>query len=332
MSANLGETNGRAAMMYVGETPWHGLGTKLEKAATAAEALTAAGLDWKVEKKPIFLADGKRVDGHYATVREDTGTALGVVGEVYRPLQNKEALSLMDGIVGVKEAMYHTAGALGNGSRVWLLAKMPGYIRVIGDDITEKYLLLTNTHDGTTTADVMLTPVRVVCQNTLNAALGNNSGRQKMRHTKSLGLRVKDVREGLGIINSMFSEFEQAAKALTEVQVNSEAWKAFIQKIGLMPEGDAAQQAMSTRAKNIMEEVTKLFENGRGSNLKGVRGTAWGAYNSITEYVDHHRTVRAGDDARERLEARASSLLFGSGALLKEKAWNAALELAGAGK
>ena len=320
---------GKPSMMYVGETPWHGLGTKLEKAATAAEALAASGLDWTVEKKAIFTADGKRVSGHYATVRTDTGESLGVVGEVYQPLQNKSALSLLDGIVGVKEAMYHTAGALGAGERVWLLAKLPGYIRVVGDDVTEKYLLLTNTHNGTTTADVMFTPIRVVCQNTLNMALGHNSGKQKMRHTKSLGLRVRDVRAGLGIINDLFAGFEESARAMTEVQVNSAAWQDFTKKVGLMPEGDAAIAAMSTRAKNILEDVTKLFEQGRGSEIKGVRGTLWGSYNAITEYVDHHRTIRVGDEAteRQRLEARAGSLLFGTGALLKEKAWSAALDL-----
>ena len=328
MSANINEVNGKAAMFFTGEVPWHGLGQKLPAVATAAEAIAAAGLDWKVTKEAIFLKDGTRIPRQYATVRSDTKQALGVVGEVYNPLQNKEAFSFFDAIVGTKEAIYHTAGALGDGERIWLLAKLPGYIRIIGDDVAEKYLLLTNTHNGTTTADVLFTPTRVVCQNTLNIALSDGVRRQKVRHTKKLGLKVADVRRGLGIINERFEQFELQARALTGIKFNQEALDNYFKAIGLLPSTDAELANQSTRAKNIIEEVSARFVKGKGNDLPGVKGTAWAAFNAVAEYVDYARTTRGGgDDLQERLSSRASSLLFGSGAILKQKAWDAAMDL-----
>ena len=309
------------SMMYVGEKPWHGLGTKLNNVATAAEAIAAAGLDWKVEKKELFLANGKQVDGSLATVRNDTGAVLGVVGDIYRPLQNKEAFSFFDAIVGSKEAMYHTAGALGTGERVWILAKLPGQIRVIGDDVTDKFLLLTNTHDGTAAVNMMFTPIRVVCQNTLNVAVSEASRTQKVRHSASIGMRIEDVRKGLGIVSERFRMFEEAAQAMTKVQVNGEQWRELLKSVGIIPADEHAK--MTGRARNIMDEVTDFYTHGKGQTLPGVKGTAWAAFNGISEYVDYARATKGEDKA----QSRAASLLFGSGATLKQKAWDAAMAL-----
>jgi len=306
----------------------------LEKAATAAEAIAAAGLSWEVFKEPLFMAARPgpgyvAVDGAQVTRRQDNGEALGVVGDVYRPLQNKEAFSFFDAVVGAKEAIYHTAGALGAGERVWVLAKLPGEVRVVGDDIAEKFLLLTNTHDGTSAVSIMFTPIRVVCQNTLNIALGDNTRKQSIRHTASMGLRVADVRDGLGIINERFRLFEEAARALAGVQVNGASWKDYLIKLGIMPvESTSATLGaarVSTRALNICEEVSAIFEHGRGNTAEGVRGSAWAAFNAVAEYVDYKRTARGGVSPAS---ARAASLLFGSGADLKQKAWDVALSLA----
>lgn len=310
------------SMMYFGAEPWHKLGKKVDHLQTSAEAIKAAGLDYTVEKQPVYV---NRVDqgafeaipGSFATVRTDTKDVLGVVGSKYTVLQNKDAFSFFDAVVGVKEAMYETAGALGLGEKIWLLAKLPGYIRTMGDDITDKYLLLSNTHDGSGSVQVMFTPIRVVCQNTLNVATSAGINKQKIRHTFSLGTKVEEVRKNLGIINQQFTIFEEATKRLAMVQVTNEAIASFVKDAGLIP----SEKDHSTRAQNIIDEVSRLFETGKGADLPGAKGTAWGLFNAVVEYVDYKR----GGDNQEK---RAESLLFGSGAIVKQKAFDAALILA----
>jgi phage/plasmid-like protein (TIGR03299 family) len=178
MAHNICIQNGEASMFYVDEVPWHGLGTKLEGPATAQEAISAAKLDWPVIKIPLYAGgDGERkhrVPDRFAIVpahrwgREDC-PAFGIVGNDYTPLQNHEAFDFFDSIVGEKAAIYHTAGALGDGERIWILARLPTDIHVAGDAVN-KYLLLSNTHDGNNSVQAKFTPIRVVCENTLTMA------------------------------------------------------------------------------------------------------------------------------------------------------------------
>lgn len=328
MVANLSMgKDGKAEMMYVGEKPWHSMGTKLDNPATAEEAIVAAHLDWKVEKRvlryPIKKEDGTLVcegiatDG-YATVREDTQECLGIVGNRYTVLQNKEAFSFFDAIVGEKCACYHTAGALGNGERIWLLAKLPGQIRVVGDDVVDKFMLLSNSHDGTSTVNVMMTGIRVVCQNTLNAAISSAKNIQRLRHTASMGMRVDEVRQNLGIIAGYFAQFEELSKRMTNIQLTQKMFNNYLTEIGIVtPDED---KKLSTRAENILNDVTQLFEHGKGNDMVGVKGTVWGAYNAVAEYADYVRVSRTEGN-------RSKSLLYGSGASLKQRAWDGAVSL-----
>lgn len=313
------------SMMYYGEKPWHQLGREVSAVATSAEAIKAAGMDWKVFKRPLVTnMPGNPiipVPDKFAIVREDSSAVLGVVGDVYRPLQNADAFKFFDAIVGEKAAMYHTAGALGEGERIWMLAKLPGYIRTTAEDVTEKYLLLTNSHDGTSAVTVMFTPIRVVCQNTLNIALsaGEGTTRAKLRHCLTLGTRVEEVRKQLGIMSGLFDQFEELSKALVSRPVNNAEFGELVKSSGLVqPEEDGK---LSSRAYNIMEEVSRMFDRGRGNDLPGVRHTAWGAFNAISEYVDYNRTTKGA------ASNRTASLLFGSGAKVKQAAWDNSLAL-----
>lgn len=305
-------------MAYVGEKPWHGLGVECANAMTAEEAIKASGLDWRVSLEAIMTANGP-VTGYNAVVREDNKKVLGIVQGRYHPLQNKEAFSFFDAIVGGKEAIYQTAGALGEGERIWLLAKLPGTIQIINDDITEKYLLLANSHDGTLKVTMMFTPIRVVCQNTLNGAVSSNAVRASLKHTRQLGLKIQEVRDTLGMVNSRFNEFAEIGKKLAVTQLTKEAFEGYAKKSLNVSETEDTD--LPTRTQNILDKVSELFETGKGTEIKGVRGSAWGAYNAITEYVDFHRPTK-GD-----IGNRTKSLLFGSGANIKERAWAEAVSL-----
>ena len=227
MSANLLMQNGQASMFYINEVPWHGLGTRLAQPATAQAAIQAARLDWKVVKLPLF-AGSKRipVPDRFAVVRrtgdliQRTDPVLGVVSNEYTPLQNAQAFQFFDPIVGQEAAIYHTAGALGNGERVWILAKLPGHIRVVGDDITEKYLLLSNSHDGKSSVTIKFTPVRVVCQNTLTLALNDGSA-WRVSHHADIHQKLKQAHQMMGLINDRFADLEQSFQAMSRVQLDT---------------------------------------------------------------------------------------------------------------
>lgn len=306
-------------MMYVGDTPWHGKGTKLNNPATAAEALVAAGLDWKVKKVGLYREDRPGIIQAYATVREDTGDTLGVVKGRFTVLQNKEALSLLDAVVGEKGAIYETAGALGKGEKVWMLAKLPESVDIVKGDTVHNYILLAHAHDGSLKINVLLTPIRVVCQNTLNAALHEGRGENKiaLRHTANVGLRITDIREALGLVSANFNVMAEAFQSLAQKQMNQEAFNKLVKKIGLVADNaDENTGKIPTRTANMMDELNRMFEAGRGMDIAGVRGTAWGAFNAITEFLDYKTDKKA-----------AESTLFGKGAKIKTEALNELLKV-----
>lgn len=317
MSANV-ET-----MMYVGEKPWHGLGTKLDKPATSAEAIKAAGLDWEVKKVPVFAMDlhshPKQIPNKFAVRRQDNGVALSVTGKFYNPLQNKDAFKFFDAVVGEKAAMYHTAGALGNGERVWLLAKLPNDVVVKGKDVVEKFLLLMNSHDGTSTVIVKMTPIRVVCQNTLTEALGDGEDMAKLRHTRWLANRVQDVKEQLGLVNKWYQEFGVKANQLASVKCDDDAFMKYITRLGIVTPNEDGDMGPKTQA--MLEDILTRFADGEGEKDKEIRGTWWGAYNAVTSFVNHSEQFGKS----KKLNDRARSLLYGAGSFLQRDAWKLAL-------
>lgn len=323
------------SIAWYGEVPWHKLGTEVKQAMTSAEAIVEAKLDWEVKCGSISVMDtdleskefGKEITipNHFCTVRMDTRQPLGIVGKLYTPIQNKDAFSFFDALVGEKKAMYHVAGALGQGETVWILAKLPDDIRIEGtDDITNKFLLLTNNHNGTRSLRMFFTPIRVVCQNTLTAALdarGNGEG-VVLRHFPDIHKRVAQAQEILGIITHKYEYLNVAFNALAKVQVDEPWLKSYIEKVMPIPPG--AKEA-SVRLANIRQGMLDTFESACNM-LPGIKGTAWAAYNAVTEFVDHTRIIpKTEKDHTRRLE----SIWTGSGAVIKERALNTALETIG---
>ncbi len=328
MSHDLATINGQTAMMSYGKAPWHGLGQALDRPATAAEAIEAAHLDWEVKKAPLHIQQGNRfpaVPDHFAVVRKDQSagtpapTVLGIVGEGYTPLQNREAFAWFDPIVGKGAAIYHTAGALGQGERVWILAKLPDTIHVIGEDIAHKYLLLSNSHDGRSSVQVKFTPIRVVCQNTLTMALNQGRG-IRIQHTRTLPQRLEAARDALGIIRRRFEEIAKDFRQLARVLVIQPRLDDYLGRVFPAPT-DLDNGQVVARVQRARTESGRLFEEGRGNKEPGVRGTLWAAYNGVTEYVDHAMTYR--DDDR-----RLDAIWFGNGYLTKARAYRIAVQSA----
>ena len=189
MSANV-ET-----MFSVRETPWHGLGRIVMDAPASREALELAGLDWQVESRNIYSGTGAMIPGYRANVRSTDNAVLGVVSDRYRIVQNEEAFQFTDDLLG-EGVTYETAGSLQGGKKVWMLARLPRKYLIAGDQVAP-YLVIFNSHDGSSGVKVAMTPIRVVCQNTLNLALNTAKRSWTARHTENVLLRVQDARETL---------------------------------------------------------------------------------------------------------------------------------------
>ena len=326
MSANIAKTvDGRDAVMMVGTPAWHGLGQVLSEPQTSHEAMKQAGLDWTVEKRGLVAEkDQAPVNGFLGLQRSDTKEIISVVGDRYRPIQNSDAFSFMDSIVGGKHAMYHTAGALGMGERVWMLAKLPGTLTVKGvdGDQVEKFLILVNSHDGTSSLRCFFSGVRIVCQNTLNMALGDAKDGIAIRHTKNAMTRVDEAKKVLGIAHKFYDDFQSVIDRLASKKIGKVDSDSYLKL--LLP--DNRDDKKSTRRENIRAEMLRLSVEGAGNDMPGIGGTMWALYNGVTEYVDHARATRGTDDS-VRAKNRLNSVWFGSGARLKQKALDLALQV-----
>ncbi len=297
----------------VGPSPWHNLGTELDNPASAREAIEAAGLDYTVVKKPLIevmeLNNPLDISERWVTVRTDTGDVLGVVGDTYEPIQNRDAFTFFDHLVRAGEATYETAGLIGRGERVWVLARLPGYIKVHGKDLVAKYFLLTNSHDGSSLVRAKLTPVRVVCNNTLTAAL-QGAGEVHIQFTLKPAEGKKQALSLLGLSNSLYDQLDTTLNQMSLTKISDEQLLNYVK--ALVPDNEADEE--NAKNQGIRGAVLELYESGQGANLS--RGTLWGAFNCVTEYTDHEME---GNPA-----TRLESIWFGRGEQLKIKAFRLA--------
>lgn len=305
-------------MFYVNETPWHGLGNKLEEPPTIADAILQAGLDWEVGLKDLFTEDGWQVPAR-ATYRKSDNSVLGVVGPRYVPLQNKDAFEWFQPFVDSGLANLHTAGSLFDGKKVWVLAEIQRDPSVIvpGDEVA-KFLMLSNSHDGTTAIRVGFTPIRIVCANTLAMAISSKASKLiRVRHTASSRVNLDNLREIMDTVNAEFEVHADKFRFLATRKYNQADIKKYV-KVVLGVER-VQDEDLPTRTKNVMAEIFGMIENERQS-LPRVRGTWWAAYNGFNEYLNYEQGRNSAN--------RMNSLWFGSGANDNQLALNTAMDFA----
>lgn len=300
---NYNDKTGKYSFFSVNENAWHGLGQVVEQYPTSGEAIRHAGLDFEVAKSPLFTKSSGiiqsadsieigstelEVDGSFANIRTDNNTVLGVVGRDYQIVQNREAFSFFDAIVGGGDGiLYETAGALGKGERIFITAKFPDYIRVgKGDDVTEKYIFLTTSHDGSGSITAAFTPIRIVCQNTLNASLRNMSNVVRIRHTSGAKQRLDDAHKVMGLADKLSIQMEGIFNEWAKVKVTDQEVKKLIQ-LALCPNKETldlikngAEDEVSTVFKNNVEDAFAYAMVSDTQQMDTTKGTLFGAYNA----------------------------------------------------
>lgn len=279
------------SMVYTREKPWHGLGTRVDEAPTSADALRLAGLDWTVEQKNIQLCGGSKVPGYKANVRSTDGKVLGVVSDRYRIVQNADAFEFTDSIIG-GEVRYETAGSLNGGRKIWLLAKLPE-TEIVGDK-TEPYLCFSNTHDGSGAIRVCMTPIRVVCNNTLNLALDSAKRAWSVRHTGDLNNRMHEARACLRMANTYMGALAEKADRMANTTVTRDQLNQILTE--LFPVDEHSSEREKQNVKKLKDEYMVCYF---APDILKFRGTAWGAVNAMSDMITHNAPLRKTENYRE---------------------------------
>jgi phage/plasmid-like protein (TIGR03299 family) len=338
---NIAFINGKAAMAYQGKMPWHQLGIQMPEKVDVAAAMKAANLDWLVSSEKLFLENGIYVPGKRAIVRDIDNEILGMVSEDYVPIQNHEAFGILNLACEKFGVEIETAGALGKGEHVWMLAKMPESVEPIPGDRVDGYFLIHTGHNGLIALYGLLTPIRVICNNTLTAAVNRNEALIRLEHIESDVAQLETVEDliaqlvhTLQVTGESFTElankhwtFEEVKSYVDEVigiEDLEEVNKTVYELLEVEPQNNAKL--------NMRDSVLTLVWKGVGAETAGAKledkvekstATAWAAYNAFTEYTDHVRPAEAKSESSMLLANR--SALFGSNAELKDRALRLAL-------
>lgn len=309
------------------EPAWHGKGQILRGKMTSEEAIREAQLDFIVEKEQVKIEIPEKglieVPGKFATYRTDSGTPFGVVGNRYEIIQNVDAFEFFDAIVGKGEAIYETAGALYNGQVIFITAKLPEYIKV-GKDEIEKYIFLKSTHDGSGSITAAFSSVRIVCANTLSAAIGDMTNKVSIRHTKDAKLKLAQAHRIMGISNQLSKELELAFNVMAKKPILDSELKKLIEQVVLPPFREEAtpeeKATISTRSMNKVNEIYSYALGNSTQQTEATKGTLFGFINSISGYYQNVKSYKNNDD-------KINSIFEGKAQVDSEKALKLALQL-----
>lgn len=316
------------SMAYVGATPWHGLGNALSPHQPLEVWARQAGMAWHIEEAEVRFISGTASSSlgsihafpeQKVLYRSDTKAPLSVVSSRYQVVQPAEILEFYRDLTEVGGFELETAGVLKDGKKLWALAKTGQSASLKGRDRVNGYLLLATACDGTLATTAQFTSVRVVCNNTLAIALGDSTGAVKVPHRSQFDAQA--VKRQLGIAISSWDGFMARMKALSECRINDSAAEAYFRRVLTYHPGSTPDRPVATTNDSAVKVVQELFAGrGKGADMASASGTAWGLLNSITEFVDHQRRARSDDHRRD-------AAWFGSGATIKQKAWDEAMKL-----
>lgn len=284
------------SMFYVRETPWHGLGTMVEDAPTSADALHLAGLDWGVIQTPAYIKcdDVDKDTGFKVNIRNTDNSILGFVTDQYKVVQNIEAFEFTDSLID-GEVRYETAGSLADGKMVWLLARLPE-TEVLGDKM-ENYFLFSNAHDGTAAVRCTITPVRVVCQNTLNIALNNADRTWSFAHKGNIKGKLEEVKQCLRMGEHYQNEFMKKANELAIKRFTANELQNIINLLFPIEEKDGKYTQIKLH--NMMKQREQFITAMNADDLQNFKGTAWGVLNAMSDFVYHAVPLRETKTYRE---------------------------------
>jgi phage/plasmid-like protein (TIGR03299 family) len=332
---NFNEKKGNYSFASNSEKAWHGLGQVVDKAMTASEAIESANLDYEVGKTTIHAAIAGasatedspehfvKIEEKFATYRTDTNDTLGIVGARYEIVQNKDAFGFFDAIIDSGEAIFETAGALGKGERIFVTAKLPEDMLVGGEECN-KYIILTNSHDGTSSIIAGFTSVRVVCNNTLQAALKDLTNKVLIQHRVGAKDRLAEAYKVMNIGSKYMNEVQEVFNEMAKTKVSDEQLQDYIIKV-MKPEYKSLKSAeeeekISTRFKNQVSSIYEFALSHPTQQTNATRGTLWGAYNAISGYYNYIQKYK-------NEEQKFTSQMFGNANNKIIKAFNEAVHI-----
>ena len=303
-------------MFSVRETPWHGLGIIIKEAVSSEQALKLAGLDWDViQTKLICQGTLDEVPGYMANIRSTDHKILGVVSNKYKIVQNKEAFAFTDALLG-DGVKYETAGSLSSGRRVWMLARMEG--RMMTDEKVDPYLVFTNSHDGTGAVQVAITPVRVVCQNTLNLALHTARRRWSCAQIGEIEEKMEEATKTLLNANHYLESLEEEFGELKMKKMTDDKVREFINE--LLPIEPDAGTLKKTNVERLRDDV--MFRYLYAPDLQPIEKSAYRFLNAVSDFATHREPARRTPNFREN-----RFMLTADGNPLIDKAYSMVLTL-----
>ena len=287
------------SMFYVREKPWHGLGTMVAEAPDSAAALRLAGLDWNVIQKDIMTEDGEDIiPGFKANVRDTDVSVLGIVTDRYRVVQNAEAFSFTDALLG-EGVRYESAGSLQGGRRTWVLARLPHQYIINGEEVSP-YLVFMNAHDGSGAIKAAMTPIRVVCQNTLNLALSTAKRSWSFNHTGDISGKLEEARDTLLYAGMYMTELGKTFGKLGRIKLSDGKVTEFIS--ALIPDADGASLQQRRNIRRMQDDLRARYYD--APDLTDVGKNGYRFINAVSDFATHAKPLRERTNYKESLFAR----------------------------